>query len=73
MTELIEKAMAEEINGLDWMSPETKKQALVKLSGIRNKVGYPDKWRDYSRVKIKADDFFGNYRSAGCVRGRIAT
>jgi endothelin-converting enzyme/putative endopeptidase len=64
MTELIEKAMAEEINGLDWMSPETKKQALVKLNGIRNKVGYPDKWRDYSRVKIKADDFFGSYRSA---------
>jgi endothelin-converting enzyme/putative endopeptidase len=64
MTELIEKAMAEEINGLDWMSPETKKQALVKLNGIRNKVGYPDKWRDYSTVKIKADDFFGNYRSA---------
>jgi len=64
MTVLIEKAMAEEINGLDWMSAETKKQALVKLKGIRNKVGYPDKWRDYSRVKIKADDFFGNYRSA---------
>jgi len=64
MTELIEKAMAQEINGLDWMSPETKKQALVKLHGIRNKVGYPDKWRDYSTVQITANDFFGNYRSA---------
>jgi endothelin-converting enzyme/putative endopeptidase len=64
MTELIEKAMEQEINGLDWMSPETKKQALVKLNGIRNKVGYPDKWRDYSAVQIKADDFFGNFESA---------
>jgi len=64
MTELIEKAMALEINGLDWMSPETKKQALVKLNGIRNKVGYPEKWRDYSAVQIKADDFFGNFESA---------
>jgi endothelin-converting enzyme/putative endopeptidase len=64
MTELIEKAMAQEINGLDWMSPETKKQALIKLNGIRNKVGYPDKWRDYSAVQVNAGDFFGNYLSA---------
>jgi len=64
MTELIEKAMAGEINGLDWMSPETKKAALIKLNGIRNKVGYPDKWRDYSSVRIKANDFFGNYQNA---------
>ena len=42
------------------MSPETKKQALIKLHGVRNKIGYPDKWRDYSSVQIKADDFFGN-------------
>jgi putative endopeptidase len=64
MTELIEKAMAQEINGLDWMSPETKRQALIKLNGIRNKVGYPDKWRDYSTVQINAGDFFGNFRNA---------
>jgi endothelin-converting enzyme/putative endopeptidase len=64
MTELIEKAMAQEINGLDWMSPETKKQALIKLHGIRNKVGYPDKWRDYSSVQVKAGDFFGNFQRA---------
>jgi endothelin-converting enzyme/putative endopeptidase len=64
MTELIEKAMAQEINGLDWMSPETKKQALIKLHGIRNKVGYPDKWRDYSAVQVKPNDFFGSFRSA---------
>jgi endothelin-converting enzyme/putative endopeptidase len=64
MTALIEKAMAEEISALDWMSPETKRQALVKLNAVRNKVGYPDKWRDYSAVQIKTDDFFGNYQSA---------
>ncbi len=64
MTELIEKAMAQEINGLDWMSSETKGQALIKLHSLRNKVGYPDKWRDYSTVQITAHDFFGNYRSA---------
>ena len=60
MTELIEKAMEREINNLDWMSPATKQQALVKLHGIRNKVGYPDKWRDYSSVPIKGNDFAGN-------------
>ncbi len=38
------------IEQLDWMSPETKQQALAKLEGIRNKIGYPDKWRDYSSV-----------------------
>jgi endothelin-converting enzyme/putative endopeptidase len=70
MTELIEKAMAEEINGLDWMSPETKKQALIKLNGIRNKVGYPEKWRDYSSVQITPNDFFANYQSAAAFEIR---
>jgi putative endopeptidase len=60
MTQLIEKAMAQRINQLDWMSPETKKQALVKLHAIRNKVGYPDKWRDYSAVTVARNDFLGN-------------
>ncbi|HEY3928859.1 MAG TPA: M13 family metallopeptidase N-terminal domain-containing protein, partial [Candidatus Koribacter sp.] len=45
MTRRIEDAMAIRIQQLDWMSPETKKQALLKLKSIRNKVGYPDKWR----------------------------
>jgi len=42
------------------MSPETKEQALAKLHGIRNKIGYPEKWRDYSSVKIARTDFLGN-------------
>ena len=64
MVERIEKAMEERINQLDWMSPETKKQALIKLHNIRNKIGYPDKWRDYSSVQISASDFAGNIRNA---------
>ena len=60
MVDRIEKAMGERIRELDWMTPETKQQALVKLAGIRNKIGYPDKWRDYSSVKIVPDDFAGN-------------
>ena len=60
MTQQIEDAMAVRIQQLDWMSPTTKQQALVKLKAIRNKVGYPDKWRDYSSVKIMPDDFYGN-------------
>ena len=56
----IEDAMEQRIRALDWMSPETKQQALVKLHGIRNKIGYPDKWRDYSSVKITSDDFLGD-------------
>ncbi|MBV8458314.1 MAG: M13 family metallopeptidase, partial [Acetobacteraceae bacterium] len=60
MTRRIEDAMALRIQQLDWMSPATKQQALTKLHAIRNKVGYPDKWRDYSSVNIVADDFYGN-------------
>jgi len=60
MTRQIEDAMAARIQQLDWMSPTTKQQALIKLKAIRNKVGYPDKWRDYSSVKIVPSDFYGN-------------
>lgn len=60
----VEQQMEIRINQLDWMSPQTKQQALVKLHGIRNKIGYPDKWRDYSSVTITPDDFAGNVRNA---------
>jgi len=65
MVDRIEDAMKERIGQLDWMSPETKQQALVKLAGIRNKIGYPDKWRDYSSVRIRPTDFAGNIERAG--------
>jgi putative endopeptidase len=64
MVRRIEDAMALRIQQLDWMSPETKEQALKKLHGIRNKIGYPDRWRDYSSVKIARDDFAGNMARA---------
>jgi putative endopeptidase len=53
-------AYKERIDTLDWMSPETKKQAQAKLAKISVKVGYPDKWRDYSALAIKRDDLVGN-------------
>jgi len=64
MVKRIEAAMGERIRQLDWMSPETKQQALAKLAGIRNKIGYPDKWRDYSSVRIVPNDFAGNVTRA---------
>lgn len=64
MVRRIEDAMSDRIRGLDWMSPETKQQALTKLAGIRNKIGYPDKWRDYSTVMIAGNDLAGNVARA---------
>jgi len=60
MVNRIEAAMGQRIRQLDWMSPETKQQALAKLAAIRNKIGYPDKWRDYSSLRIVHDDLAGN-------------
>ena len=48
------------INDLEWMSPETKVKALEKLGKFRPKIGYPDKWRDYSALETTADDLYGN-------------
>jgi len=64
MVEEIEKAMELRINQLDWMSPTTKQQALTKLHSIHNKIGYPDKWRDYSSVDIRPDNFAANVHNA---------
>ena len=64
MVDALEKSLNEDIQGLDWMSGETKKQANVKLQAIRNKIGYPDAFRDYSSVIIKPDDLLGNVARA---------
>ncbi|WP_323143148.1 M13 family metallopeptidase [Massilia phyllosphaerae] len=66
MTRQIEDAMKKDIESLDWMSADTKKKAQEKLAAIVNKIGYPDKWRDYSAYDVKAGDFAGNV-----VRGNM--
>jgi endothelin-converting enzyme/putative endopeptidase len=60
MTDLIVAAMKTRINDLDWMGDKTKKQAQDKLAKIRDKVGYPDVWRDYSTLTVSRGDFYGN-------------
>jgi len=64
MTKYVEEAMADEIARLDWMSAETKQKAMEKLGTIVNKVGYPDRWRDYSALDVARGDFMGNVRRA---------
>ena len=66
MTRQIEDAMKKDIESLDWMSTDTKKKAQEKLAAIVNKIGYPDKWRDYGAYDVKAGDFAGNV-----VRGNM--
>ena len=57
-------AMSETVNQLDWMSPETKKKAQEKISTIDIKVGYPDKWKDYSHLNITRGDYYGDVAAA---------
>ena len=61
------KAFEQSIHELAWMTDATKKQALVKLSKITPKIGYPEKWRDYSKLEVKADDLFGNMRRSAML------
>ena len=60
----IRTAMKARIDGLDWMSPETKVKAQEKLAKFRVKIAYPDKWRDYSGLEIKDGDLYGNIERA---------
>jgi endothelin-converting enzyme/putative endopeptidase len=60
MTREIEKAMEDDLRTLPWMGDSTRRSALEKLHAIVNKVGYPDKWRDYSALTIAPGDFAGN-------------
>ena len=60
MVDALESSLDQDIQGLSWMSNDTKKQAKVKLTAIRNKIGYPDTYRDYSSITIKPDDLLGN-------------
>jgi predicted metalloendopeptidase len=70
MVNALEKALSEDIQGVPWMSDETKKQAHIKLAAIRNKIGYPDVWRDYSSVKIVRGDLLGDFLRANEFEAR---
>jgi putative endopeptidase len=61
---MIEHEMSVDIDSLTWMSQATKEQALAKLKGVTNKIGYPEKWRDYSSVQIAKDDLVGDQKRA---------
>jgi putative endopeptidase len=60
----LETSYKEHIKNLDWMSDETKKRALVKLTSFKRKIGYPDKWKAYEGVDIDRNDYYGNVKSA---------
>jgi predicted metalloendopeptidase len=60
MVTAIEDSLKQDIQSLDWMTPETKQQALLKLAAIRNKIGYPSHWRDYSKFNVVRGDLLGN-------------
>jgi len=70
MVELVknlQKSFEKRIEQLDWMSEDTKKEALKKLNKFVAKIGYPDKWKDYSKLVIKPDDLVGNYKRSNMV------
>ena len=56
----LQKSLGNRIENLDWMGNDTKKQALAKLNTFKAKIGYPDKWRDYSKLEIKDDSLYAN-------------
>ena len=60
----LREAYRDGIDKLEWMGPETKKQAQEKLAKFTPKIGYPNKWRDYSKLEIKKDDLVGNMMRA---------
>jgi putative endopeptidase len=64
MVKEIQIAMEQDLDSLTWMSPATKQQALLKLHSMANKIGYPDKWRDYSKLEIVRGDELGNVERA---------
>jgi putative endopeptidase len=64
MVRQIHAAMEQRIQELTWMTPETKQQAIAKLHSVRDKIGYPDRWRDYSALEVRRGDFAGNVERA---------
>jgi len=60
----IEDAMESDMKTIEWMTPETRQRAIEKLHAVANKIGYPDKWRDYSKVEVLPSDLIGNENRA---------
>ena len=61
---IIEKEMAADIDSLPWMGEATKQQALVKLKGVTNKIGYPEKWKSYATVEVSSTNYVADLRNA---------
>jgi len=61
----LQATYAERIKTLDWMSPDTKQKALIKLNSFMKKIGYPDKWKDYSKLTVVNNDYIKNIMAAG--------
>src|SRR5260370_15557046 len=70
MVDALEEALDQDIKGLPWMSDDTKKQAKIKLEAIRNKIGYPEVWRDYSTLTIQRGDLIGNVKRANAFEAK---
>ncbi|MGH9485633.1 MAG: M13 family metallopeptidase, partial [Terriglobales bacterium] len=64
MVDNLEASLGHDIETIDWMTPATKKQALIKLHAIVKKVGYPDHWRDYSSIQLTAGNYYQNRANA---------
>ncbi|MEK7602258.1 MAG: M13 family metallopeptidase [Patescibacteria group bacterium] len=63
-------AYAARIKGLDWMSPKTKKKALLKLRSLNRKIGYPDKWKSYRGLVVRPDEYLGNLMRSSAFEHR---
>jgi len=70
MVDALEKSLDQDIRTLPWMTDDTKKQAKLKLDAIRNKIGYPDVWRDYSKLNVVQGDLMGNFLRANEFESR---
>lgn len=64
MVETVQHVMGERLAQLPWMSPATREEAATKLAAMRNKIGHPERWRDYGPVTVRRDDYFGNRQRA---------
>jgi putative endopeptidase len=64
MVNALKVALGQELDSMDWMSPQTKKEAHVKLAAQIDKIGYPDHWRDYSALEIRAGNHLANVQNA---------